>query len=284
MVESSVELKCHVLDTGHCLALEKHLLRGGRNRTVVCHSLVALLGHPRHGWLLWDSGYHPRLWDCTQRFPFRIYRWATPLRLRPELAVVAQLPRFDLTVDDVRRVVISHFHADHVAGLRDFPKAELFASKAGYEDVAGRTGLRALQRAFVPALLPDDFARRVVLLPAFDAKPLASFGPTCDLFGDGSAVLVSLPGHACGQLGLLARTDRGALFFVADSCWLSAAYRDNRPPHWLTHLFIDDAQTMRATLGLLHDFAGTHPEVQIVPSHCPEAYERYVGCKTSLER
>jgi len=280
MAEPHGELTCHVLDTGHCLALEKHLIRGGRHRTVVCHSLVALLGHPRQGWLLWDSGYAPRLWDATKRWPFRAYRWVTPLHLRPELAVVAQLARFGLTADDVRRIVISHFHADHVAGLRDFPKAELFASKAAYEDVAGRTGLRALWRAFVPALLPDDFGRRVVLLPEFAGAALDALGPTCDLFGDGSAVLVSLPGHARGQLGLLARTDRGKIFFVADSCWLSAAYRDNRPPARITHLFMDDATAMRTTLGHLHAFAHSHPDVAILPSHCPEAYEKYVGRAT----
>jgi glyoxylase-like metal-dependent hydrolase (beta-lactamase superfamily II) len=207
----------------------------------------------------------------------RIYRWVTPLHVRPELAVVAQLPRFGLTADDVQQVVISHFHADHVAGLRDFPKAELFASKDGYEDVAARTGWRALQRAFVPVLLPDDFARRVVLLPAFEGAALDALGPTCDLFGDGSAVLVSLPGHARGQLGLLARTDRGPIFFVADTCWLSAGFRENRPPHWITHLFIDDVRAMRATLGYLHAFANTHPDVAILPSHCPEAYEKYVA-------
>ncbi len=277
MADTDIVLECHILDTGHCTALEKHLIRGGGRNTIVCHSLVALLGHPRHGWLLWDSGYAPRLWNATQRFPFRAYRWATPMHLRPELAVVSQLPRFGLTAADVRRVVISHFHADHVAGLRDFPRAELFASKAAYEDVAGRTGLRALSRAFVPVLLPEDFERRAVLLPQFEGAALDEFGPTCDLFGDGSAVLVSLPGHARGQVGLLAGTDRGPIFFVADSCWLSAAYRENRPPHWLTHLIIDDVRAMRATLAALHSYTHRHPEVAIVPSHCPEAYDKYVG-------
>jgi glyoxylase-like metal-dependent hydrolase (beta-lactamase superfamily II) len=268
-------LKCHVLDTGHCLASEHLLIRGGRRVTIECHSLAALLGHPREGWLLWDAGYAPRLWEATRRFPFRLYRWATPLRLKDELAVVAQLPRFGLTADDLRTVIVSHFHADHVSGLRDFPRARLLASRSAYEDVAGRTGLQALRRAFVPALLPEDFERRATLLPDFAGPECDGLGPTHDVFGDGSALLVSLPGHARGQIGLLAQTESGPIFFVADSCWLSASFAENRPPHWLTHFFIDNARAMRQTIARLHRFAVQNPGVALVPSHCPEAYRKY---------
>src|SRR6202043_1176341 len=122
-------LQCGMLDTGYCLAWESHVLQGGQHRRIVCHSLVALLRHPEHGWLLWDTGYAPRMLEVTRRLPFRLYRYATPLRLRPDLAVVAQLQQRGLAARDIRRVLISHFHADHIAGLRDFPAAELIASQ-----------------------------------------------------------------------------------------------------------------------------------------------------------
>src|SRR5207244_3355659 len=93
MAEPAV-LTCHLLDTGHCLASEHHLIRGWQRRKLAIHSLVALLGHPTQGWLLWDTCYSPRMLEATRRFPYRLYRWATPLRLAPELAVVAQLSRF----------------------------------------------------------------------------------------------------------------------------------------------------------------------------------------------
>jgi glyoxylase-like metal-dependent hydrolase (beta-lactamase superfamily II) len=265
-----------VLDTGHCLASEHHLIQGGRHVQVACHSIVALLHHPRQGWTLWDAGYAPRMLDATERFPYRLYRWATPLRLDPTLAVVAQLPRFGLNVTDICRVVISHFHADHIAGLRDFPNAECIACREAYQEVSRRRGLRALARAFLPALLPDDFTRQATLLPEFTGPPLGPLGPTYDLFRDGSALLVSLPGHARGQLGLLARTQRGTLFFAADSCWMSASYRECRPPHWMTNFFVDDAPAVRTTLSRLHGFHRARPEVAIVPSHCPEAFALHV--------
>ena len=100
------------------------MLRGGQRRRFDCHALVALLCHPRHGWLLWDTGYAPRLLDATRHLPFALYRRATPLHLHPELAVAAQLGRWGLVPGEISRVVLSHFHADHIAGLRDFPRAE----------------------------------------------------------------------------------------------------------------------------------------------------------------
>lgn len=276
MSATPLHLKCYILDTGYCIAWEHHLMQGGQRRKIACHSLVALLHHPQQGWLLWDTGYAPRLLDATRHLPFLLYRYATPLRLQPELSVVAQLERWHLQPGDIQRILISHFHADHIAGLRDFPNTELIASQAAYEDAVWRQGLHALRRAFIPSLLPDDFDKRATLLPSFDGPSLPALGPTHDLFGDGSLLLVALPGHARGQMGLLANTDRGQMLFAADGCWLRHSIRERRPPARVTHLFVDDSRAVRTTINHLHDFAQAHPDVIIVPSHCPEAFAEEV--------
>jgi glyoxylase-like metal-dependent hydrolase (beta-lactamase superfamily II) len=267
-------LECHILDTGYCDAWEHHVIRGGQRRRLDCHALVALLRHPRHGWLLWDTGYAPRVLDATRRMPLALYRRVTPLHLRPELAVAAQLGRWGLRPDDISRVIISHFHADHIAGLRDFPQAELIALQSAYDDIATRRGLRALRRGYIPALLPDDFRARATLLPAFRGPPLPALGSTYDLFGDRSLLLVALPGHARGQIGALVQSDRGRILLAADGSWLTRAIRERRPPHRMTHLFVDDPRAVRATIEQLHAFSQACPDVVIVPTHCPEAFAR----------
>lgn len=271
---SSPALQCHMLDTGYCLAWENHVIQGGSQQRIHCHSLVALLQHPQHGWTLWDAGYAPRLLDATQRLPFSLYRRATPLYLQPELAVIAQLHTFGLEANDIRRVIISHFHADHIAGLRDFPAAELITTEAAYAAIRSRRGLNALQRGYIPALLPSDFAERAILLPTFTGTVLPGLGATHNLFGDGSLQLVSLPGHAHGQIGLLAHTNSGDILFAADSCWLTRSISERRPPSRLTHFFIDDPTALRTTIDHLHTFAEAYPTVRIIPSHCPEAFAR----------
>jgi glyoxylase-like metal-dependent hydrolase (beta-lactamase superfamily II) len=270
-------LICHLLDSGHCLASEHHLIRGGPRRKLQVHSLVALLGHPTQGWLLWDTGYAPRMFDATRKFPYRLYRWATPLRLAPELAVVAQLPRFGLAPESIKRIVISHFHADHISGLRDFPRAELMAARAAYESIAGRSGFDALKRGFIPELLPADFERRANLLNEFVGPEVDGLGPSLDLFGDASALLLALPGHAQGQLGLFANTQLGKVLLIADACWMSEAFRTNTPPHWMARIITDNWAGMKQTLARLHDYNRLHPQVSIIPSHCPEAFSRFSG-------
>lgn len=253
------------------------MMQGGRRQQVACHALVALLHHPTHGWILWDTGYAPHMLTATDHFPERLYRWMTPLRLDPSLAVAAQLPHFGLQPADIQVVIISHFHADHTAGLRDFPNARFICSTDAYAHLTRYTGFGALRRGYLPALLPPDFAERCTHLPAFSGPAIPHLGPSHDLFGDGTLQLIALPGHARGQLGLLAQTDRGNCFFLADGAWLTRSIVENRPPSRMADLIADDPAGVRQTVANLHRFHQTHPEWRLIPTHCPEALAREVG-------
>jgi glyoxylase-like metal-dependent hydrolase (beta-lactamase superfamily II) len=268
---------CHVLDTGHCLAHESLVMRGGARRQIACHSLVALIQHPQQGWGLWDTGYAPRMEQATAHWPFSLYRRATPLRLRPELAVAVQLPRWGLAPADISWIILSHLHADHLAGLIDFPAARIFLTADAYQSIQGRRGLRALAKAFIPSLLPADLFERATFIREFSGPALPALGPTYDLFGDGALLLMPLPGHGRGQVGLLAQTAERQILFAADGAWLTRSIRERRLPHPLTYLFIDDRRAQRDTLDRLHAFAQQSPDVALVPTHCPEAYAREVA-------
>lgn len=271
-----VKVSVQILDTGSCLASEALMLRGGQWKTVVVHSLVALIQHPNHGWLLWDTGYAPRMLEVTRSWPSLLYRVMTPLRLRPELAIAAQLPALGVALDGVRTVVLSHLHADHMCGLRDLPRARFVVKAEAWDAVRGLRGLAGLRKAFMPGLMPGDFEARADLLKPFQGSELRPFGPTHDLFGDGSLRLVDLPGHARGHVGMLAETERGPLFLVGDAAWMRRAVRELRPPHAAANFMMEDLGAARDTLAKLHAFHKEHPEVVLAPTHCPEAYHELV--------
>ena len=266
----------HLLDTGHCRSWEHHLLTGGRRRLIDVPCMVALMHHPAHGWGLFDAGYSPRILQATAALPYRIYRWVTPMTVPAESAASAQIARFGVLPEDVRWVVISHFHADHVAGLRDFPRARLIATRQAYDDLCARPGLGGLLRAYLPDLLPEDFATRANLVDSFQASPLEPFGGTYDLFGDGSIRLVELPGHARGQIGAHVAALGGPVFLSADACWMSRGYRELRDAHWLTRLIVDDVRDTRASLAKLRDLSLANPDLRVIPTHCPEVRDIWV--------
>jgi glyoxylase-like metal-dependent hydrolase (beta-lactamase superfamily II) len=273
-------VKCHVFSTGYCLASEHQVLQGGKRVPLYCHALVALIQHPAEGYLLFDTGYAlRRLRAATKRFPYKFYRRAAPFFTSADEAAVSVIShRFGITANHIRTIILSHFHPDHLSGLGDFPEARILASVDGYLEASRLTGVRALTKGLLPELLPADFVTRAELLPTvFTDEPLPHLGPTKDLFGDGLLRLVRLPGHARGQIGLLAETERGPVFFVADAAYMRQSIQEDRPPHRMTNLFTESADSVKETLHRLHLFAKERPEVCLIPTHCPEAYKEWTS-------
>ena len=259
-----------LLDTGFCTASEHHMISGGARRPVRAHAVAALLEHPAKGLVLFDTGYAPRVLAAMNDFPFQVYRSLTPTTTRAEWSVVAQLERLGFKAGDVRTVVVSHLHADHIGGWLDFPEARPVLSAQALE-VMPKRGFAALKHGFLPRLAPDVLTPRAEIVREFAGEALPALGATHDLFGDGLLRLVPLPGHARGQVGLHALTAHGPVLFASDGCWWSEAYRANRPPHPLPlRLFFDDAAQSVATVDRLHRYNKAQPETWIVPTHCPE--------------
>ncbi|MDP3802394.1 MBL fold metallo-hydrolase [Brevundimonas sp.] len=238
-------------------------------------ALAALIVHPDEGPMLFDTGYDPAFFAATDPFPERLYRWTTPVSLEPGDAVADQLPRFGLAPEDIRAVVVSHFHGDHVAGLARFPNARIYCARAALDQVWRRGRFARLRQGILAALAPADIDARAIF---FEDRPRVALGPDlapfdvgADLLGDGSLLAVNLPGHCPGHWGLLVRqTDDRTRFLIADAAWSSGAVRDDMPPPCLTTALLGETATYRRTLNSLHRLGQRNPDVLITPSHCGE--------------
>jgi glyoxylase-like metal-dependent hydrolase (beta-lactamase superfamily II) len=263
----------HLLDTGYCTVQRRFAFGDGRGKAK-CHAVCGLLRHETQGWLLFDTGYAPRVYAATRVLPYSLYRRATPFHVGAEEAALNQLTRFGLSARNIETVIVSHFHADHIGGLCDFPDARFVCDRSGYETVAHRRGFDAVRRAYLPDLMPDDFVSRAIWwedLPFADSIPC--FSEPRDLFGDGSCLIVPLPGHASGQIGLVARTRDGqTLFFAADATYTARAIRENVPFHPITRLFTDDPVAANDTRKALHAYHRACPETLLLPTHCPKVH------------
>ncbi|MDG0794115.1 MBL fold metallo-hydrolase [Cohnella ginsengisoli] len=189
-----------------------------------------------------------------------------------------QLEKLGIRADEIGTVILSHFHADHIAGARDFPNARFLYPEAAYAPLRRLGPFRSTRAGFLPGLLPDGFADQASPIERTAAwTPLPGPSPLSggwDLLGDGSLIAVSLPGHAAGQIGLLLYASEGPTrcLLCADAAWSSLALRENRPPHPAAGIVMDDRRAYRDTFAQLRRWQAADPALVIVPSHCREFF------------
>ncbi|MBC8742014.1 MBL fold metallo-hydrolase [Paraburkholderia sp. UCT31] len=273
-------VKLRLIEAGCCCHPEFVTLKGGGWRKATFPAVAAVIEHPTAGTILFDTGYSPRFFSATRSFPNSLYRWATPVRVTQAETVNVQMAQFGSGSVDVSSVVLSHFHADHIGGVSDFPNARIIASDEGWKRVKRLWGLGRVKKGFLPALLPDDFEERLdpieqtfarVALPA----SMSPFTKGWDLIGDRSLIAVALPGHAAGQMGLYVNATSGPAFLVADACWSSVAFEELRYPSELSYLVHENRAAYRATLARLHRLHKSNPELRIIPAHCSQLKNRF---------
>lgn len=245
-----------VFEAGHCTHPGCVALRGGPWKRCVFPARAYLIEAGQGRWL-WDTGYASHFHDHTRSGVFAWYRRVTPVAFEPPQAMAVQLRAQGLRPADLSGVVLSHFHADHIAGLRDFAGTRFICHGGGWQQVRRLNGIAALRQAFVPGLMPEDFETRVDFVERFVAmalpQALAPFTQAWALPGAGDEVLlVELPGHAAGHLGAFVHTDDGWVLLASDAAWSPRSYRERVGPSQLAHLIMDDARAYHRTLDHLH--------------------------------
>ena len=270
------------LRVGQCRHLECIAARGGRLAMIDFPSMCGLIRHPAIGWILFDTGYAEHFFSETDKWPERLYRIALPIDLPYEQHLLQQLKSFGINADDITMVIVSHYHGDHIAGLKDFPNAKFIALKADTTEIQKLTSqpLRATLQGKLPGLLPENYFDR--LINADDCTPIdlpdwmLPFTQGFDLVGDGSLIGIPLSGHSAGQLGLfLPDADGRPVFFVADACWSLPACREGRLPSPLTGFLTANNKTYKKVFRQLQQLANRENEIAILPSHCEQSWRQF---------
>ena len=180
-----------------------------QDREVMMPVNMYIIDHPK-GLVLFDTGNNVAISDgnCKSHWNSWICGNLQPSQTRAEV-IDKLLEKVGYSVGDVKIVITSHSHLDHIGNIEMFPDAiHVIQKKELYQ-----------------AWWPEKFQRggAHVMADYDDARDFTYFelDGDYDLFGDGSMVVISTPGHTLGHQSVKVQlADTGTVLLTQDAVWV----------------------------------------------------------------
>jgi len=149
------------------------------------------------------------------KFKYFLYRFPNPIALKKEDTIDYQLRKKGISIEEIKYIIVSHLHPDHIGGLKFFPNSNLILTETCYNSFKSKKD----NFLIFNELLPDDFENRLTFIRKENYKEnkLFSYKNSFDLFSDLSMLIVEVNGHTKGQACLFLPDNN--LFIAADVCW-----------------------------------------------------------------
>lgn len=188
----------------------------------------------KHGddYMLWDTG------QATDAGP-----------VAPRMSATQLLEHLKIKPGQIRFVGISHFHSDHIGQANQFPKATLLIGKGDWDGLSSAKPPMGIK----PALVSSWTTGGGMVEPVVGDK---------DVFGDGSVIMLSTPGHTPGHHSLLVKlAQMGPVILSGDV----AHFHENYDKDGVPSFNFDRAQTI-ASIGRLKQLA-TNLKATVIIQH-----------------
>lgn len=174
----------------------------------------------------------------------------------PEEEITPQLANLGIQPRDVRWVVQTHLHGDHIHGLKHFEQSEVLVSPLDYPNSLGA----------VPCLYPDWLQPTRV---QFAPNDLPGFGRAYPLTDN--VLIVPTPGHTNGHQSVLVWESERSYMLAGDTSFDEAQMLTGGVAG-----IASDPAASRQTLANIRTYSAAHPTVYL-PSHDPETPARLLA-------
>jgi len=184
--------------------------------------------------------------------------------IMPDEQIGAQLMNLGIAKRDIRKIILTHLHGDHVNGLADLQGIPTFLGEVEY--------------AFYRNRLGGLFSRRTTRLPNwFDPQPIefqqqafGAFPRSFPLTKAGDMIAVPTPGHTAGHLSVIINYEDVSYLLAGDVTYDQEALL-SRTLQGPSLAIKQHPQTLQPILS----YVQTHPTIYL-PSHDWESGNRLI--------
>jgi glyoxylase-like metal-dependent hydrolase (beta-lactamase superfamily II) len=190
--------RIYVFEAGSIKGLDPQLFNFKREelKEVDFVNVAYLVVHPK-GTLMFDTGGIPDSAFKPGGEPVTEGIMSATKALKPQLAATGYKP------SDINYLALSHYHSDHTANANDFAGATWIVQKA--------------ERDFMFADKPQGIIQPAQYTALKNAKTRILNNEDLDVFGDGTVVIMSTPGHTQGHQVLFVKLPkRGPVVLAGD--------------------------------------------------------------------
>lgn len=262
------EIGFAIIKTSRVAVMEGLLLPGGSFGKQIDSNFSAFLIKHRDEYLLFDTGMGRQI---DQQYRADMPLWWRPF-FKYEAPVLPAREQLDHAgIPPLRRVILSHSHWDHAGGILDFPEARIGVAAAEMDVIRHPT--RGPGGSWVSQIGSASIQWDLL---KFQPQPYRGYAQSLDLFGDGTVVLVPMPGHTPGSIGMFLTVDSGQVyFFIGDVAWTVEAVKAGAAKFWAAAALVDGhAEQTQSSLDQLRILMRQDPRLVLLPAHDSAVQDR----------
>ena len=230
---------------------------GLSNHDEPIHVYAHVLHHPQFGNYLVDTGVSQLLADDPGKAGVG---WMVR-QVMPLSAMKIRKSSEEILKDmngKLAGIFLTHMHLDHISGLPGIPRdIPIYIS-------ASEATEKNFLNMFVQGTTDNVLAGRQALQAwHFQPDPDHRFDGVIDIFGDGSAYAISVPGHTPGSVAYLIRTTQGPVLLTGDTSHTRWGWEHTVEPGDYT---VDQARNLE-NLKKLKALVERHPTISVRLGH-----------------
>jgi len=261
-LQKKTNLSLSLITTGYSKSPEAFIYRGGNlfKSKKIAYSSV-LIEHPK-GNFIFDTGLGTNI-DLQVRTNLSFFQRVI-VKYKKLKTLKKTFSENNFPSDSIKFIIPSHFHWDHVSALSDFPKSKVWLTTNEYKYAFSN-------KAKTPAFIKEQYSSKNTQWKFIKFKqiPYEIFEKSLDVFDDGSIILVPLPGHTIGSVGMFVNLTSGKrYFFTGDLTWNLKAFQRPSEKHSIPRKQVDhNSELIKKTIVKIHYLIQQKPNLIVVPAH-----------------